>query len=204
MSSERQIRFRLHRFPRRIQSLQASFPHIFADSRGCPQKCAENSLEGFEYALENGADGIEFDVHLTKDPVPVVMHDEKINRTTDGKGNIKDYTHEELQQFHLENGETIPDLKDVFELIEKHDALANLEFKTDKYEYRGIEEIVLNMAREYEFKHPLIYSSFNLPTYAADALRLIKILIATGLWTKKFPRPGKSRFGQRTFRHPSQ
>ena len=76
--------------------------------RGYPAKFAENSLEGFEYALENGADGIEFDVHLTKDQVPVVMHDEKINRTTDGKGNIKDYTHEELQQFHLENGETIP------------------------------------------------------------------------------------------------
>ena len=84
--------------------------------RGYPAKFAENSLEGFEYALENGADGIEFDVHLTRDQVPVVMHDEKINRTTDGKGNIKDYTHEELQQFHLENGETIPDLKDVFEL----------------------------------------------------------------------------------------
>lgn len=45
--------------------------------RGYPAKFAENSLEGFEYALENGVDGIEFDVHLTRDQVPVVMHDEK-------------------------------------------------------------------------------------------------------------------------------
>lgn len=158
--------------------------------RGYPAKFAENSLEGFEYALENGADGIEFDVHLTKDQVPVVMHDEKINRTTDGKGNIKDYTHEELQQFHLENGETITDLKDVFELIEKHDALANLEFKTDKYEYQGIEEIVLNMAKEYEFKHPLIYSSFNLQTMLR-CLAIDKNLDCNWLVDKKISDPKK-------------
>lgn len=118
------------------------------------------------------------------------MHDEKINRTTDGKGNIKDYTHEELQQFHLENGETIPDLKDVFELIEKHDALANLEFKTDKYEYRGIEEIVLNMAKEYEFKHPLIYSSFNLQTMLR-CLAIDKNLDCNWLVDKKISDPKK-------------
>lgn len=158
--------------------------------RGYPAKFAENSLEGFEYALENGVDGIEFDVHLTKDQVPVVMHDEKINRTTDGKGEIKDYTHEELQRFHLANGETIPDLKDVFSLIEQHDALANLEFKTDKNEYQDIEEIVLGMAKEYEFSHPLIYSSFNLQTML-NCLAIDKSLDCNWLVYKKLSDPEK-------------
>ena len=56
---------------------------IFAH-RGLPVKFAENSLQGFKYAVEHGAEGVEFDVHLTKDKVPVVMHDEKIDRTTNG------------------------------------------------------------------------------------------------------------------------
>ncbi len=49
---------------------------VFAH-RGLPVKFAENSLQGFKYAVEHGAEGVEFDVHLTKDKVPVVMHDEK-------------------------------------------------------------------------------------------------------------------------------
>lgn len=60
--------------------------------RGYPFKFPENSLKGFQYAIDHGIDGLEFDVHLTKDNVPVIMHDEKINRTTDGKGLINSYT----------------------------------------------------------------------------------------------------------------
>ena len=50
---------------------------VFAH-RGLPVKFAENSLQGFKYAVEHGAEGVEFDVHLTKDKVPVVMHDKKL------------------------------------------------------------------------------------------------------------------------------
>ena len=77
---------------------------IFAH-RGIPVKFAENSLEGFRYAVEHGTEGVEFDVHLT---VPIVMHDEKIDRTTDGSGYIKDYTLSEIRRFHLDNGEPVP------------------------------------------------------------------------------------------------
>ena len=51
---------------------------VFAH-RGLPVKFAENSLEGFRYAVTHGAEGVECDVHLTKDKVPVVMHDEEID-----------------------------------------------------------------------------------------------------------------------------
>ncbi|MCT7689796.1 MAG: glycerophosphodiester phosphodiesterase family protein, partial [Lactobacillus crispatus] len=79
---------------------------VFAH-RGLPVKFAENSLQGFKYAVEHGAEGVEFDVHLTKDKVPVVMHDEKIDRTTNGTGYIKDYTLSEIRRFRLANGEPV-------------------------------------------------------------------------------------------------
>ena len=136
---------------------------IFAH-RGLPVKFAENSLAGFRYAATHGAEGVEFDVHLTKDKVPVVMHDEEIDRTTDGTGYIKDYTLGEIRQFHLENGEPVPMLSELFEILQNKDLYINLEFKTNKIHDEGIEAIVLALAKEYHFVHPIIFSSFNYQT----------------------------------------
>ncbi|WP_178195958.1 glycerophosphodiester phosphodiesterase family protein [Ligilactobacillus sp. Marseille-Q7487] len=132
--------------------------------RGYPAKFAENSLEGFKYVLDNGIDGIEFDVHLTKDNIPVIMHDEKIDRTTDGSGLINDYTLAELKHFKLANGESIPTLQELLELVGSKDVLLNLEFKTDAIAYPNIERIVLEMVAQANLAHPVIYSSFNLQT----------------------------------------
>ncbi len=132
--------------------------------RGYPAKFAENSLEGFDYCFKHGAEGIEFDVHLTKDGVPVIMHDEDIKRTTNGKGLIKDYTLQELDQFHLANGERIPRLRDLFELAEDYDGQLNLEMKTNKFDYPGLPEKIFALADHFKFKQEIIYSSFNLQT----------------------------------------
>ena len=136
---------------------------IFAH-RGLPVKFAENSLEGFRYAAKHGAEGVEFDVHMTKDKVPVVMHDEEIDRTTDGSGYIKDYTLNEIRKFHLKNGEPVPMLRELFEILQDKDLYINLEFKTNKIHDRGIEAIVLALVKEYRFVHPIIFSSFNYQT----------------------------------------
>lgn len=136
---------------------------VFAH-RGLPVKFAENSLEGFRYAVTHGAEGMEFDVHLTKDKVPVVMHDEEIDRTTDGTGFIKDYTISELRKFHLANGEPVPMLSELFEVLQNRDIYINLEFKTNKVHDVGIEGIVLALAKKYHFVHPIIFSSFNYQT----------------------------------------
>lgn len=136
---------------------------IFAH-RGLPVKFAENSLEGFRYAAKHGAEGVEFDVHMTKDKVPVVMHDEEIDRTTDGSGYIKDYTLNEIRKFHLKNGEPVPMLRELFEILQDKDLYINLEFKTNKIHDKGIEAIVLALAKEYHFVHPIIFSSFNYQT----------------------------------------
>lgn len=141
--------------------------------RGYPAKFPENSLSGFSYALDHAIDGLEFDVHLTKDNIPVIMHDEKINRTTNGRGKIRQYTFDELQQFQLSNGETIPSLEQLLQLVAQRRVYLNLEFKTDRVHYTNIEKIVLDMVRDYDLVYPVIYSSFSLQTlknaYRVDA-----------------------------------
>ncbi len=141
--------------------------------RGYPAKFPENSLSGFSYAIDHAIDGLEFDVHLTKDNIPVIMHDEKINRTTNGRGKIRQYTFDELQQFQLSNGETIPSLEQLLQLVAQRRVYLNLEFKTDRVHYTNIEEIVLDMVRDYDLVYPVIYSSFSLQTlknaYRVDA-----------------------------------
>ena len=66
-------------------------PKIFAH-RGASRYAPENTLPAFALAAEQGADGVELDVHLTRDDQLVVIHDETLERTTDGAGWVKDCT----------------------------------------------------------------------------------------------------------------
>ena len=90
----------------------------------------ENSLRAIEKAVENGY-GIEFDVQLSKDQVPVVFHDLSLERMCGVKGNVCDYTLEELQTFRLaDSNETIPTLKQVLEAVDGKVPLI-IEYKMD-------------------------------------------------------------------------
>lgn len=73
---------------------------VFAH-RGNWRGSAENSLQAFQDCIDVGLDGIEVDIRMTKDSVLVVMHDDKIDRTTTGKGRVADYTMDELRQLNL-------------------------------------------------------------------------------------------------------
>ena len=95
--------------------------------RGASNKLPENTLEAFELAITEGADGIEFDVFQHGDEY-VVIHDRWLNRTTSGTGNIGDYSLAELQSFDAGNGYRIPTLAEVFELVDGRCRL-NLEAK---------------------------------------------------------------------------
>ncbi len=132
--------------------------------RGYPARFPENSLAGFSYALDHGIEGLEFDVHLTKDRVPVIMHDERIDRTTDGSGLIESYTYAQLRHFRLANQEPIPSLAEFLALVTDRDVQLNLELKTDKIQYSGIEAIVMQMVHATSLRRPVIFSSFHLPT----------------------------------------
>ena len=76
--------------------------------RGLSQKYPENTVEGFKAALMQHIDMLEIDVHFTKDKQLVVIHDDSIDRTSNQKGKVKDFTLEELKQFDfgIRHGET--------------------------------------------------------------------------------------------------
>lgn len=132
--------------------------------RGYPDKFPENSLVGFRYALDHAIDGLEFDVQLTRDGVPVIMHDEQIDRTTTGQGLIKHYTLANLRQYHLAGGQSIPTLAEFLQLVGNRDVQLNLEFKTNLIAYPGIERLVLGMVHAAPLRRPVIFSSFHLAT----------------------------------------
>lgn len=139
---------------------------IFAH-RGYNAKYPENSMLALEKAAEVGADGIEIDVHLSKDEVPVVIHDETLDRTTYKKGYVKDYPLEELKTAHVSNFlfkkdlEPIPTLEEVLKWIEPTNLLLNIEIKNDKIIYKDIERIIINLVRKYKMEERVILSSFN-------------------------------------------
>ncbi|WP_286145506.1 glycerophosphodiester phosphodiesterase [Bacillus sp. AFS077874] len=136
--------------------------------RGAAGTYPENTMVSFMACEDLGADGIELDVHLSKDGEIVVIHDETINRTTNGKGFVKDYSLAELKQFDASyrfkrqfKGCTIPTLKEVFDWAKGNNFSINVELKNDKIEYHGLEERVINLIRSYEYEKRIVLSSFN-------------------------------------------
>lgn len=136
--------------------------------RGFSGKYPENTMLAFKKAIEAGVDGIELDVQLTKDGEIVIIHDETIDRTTDGKGLVADYSYEELCSFdasfiyHGQMGfNKIPTLREYLELVKDKNIITNIELKTGILEYLGIEEKVWNLIQEYKVEDKVIISSFN-------------------------------------------
>ncbi len=135
--------------------------------RGASGHAPENTLPAFELAHMLGADGIELDVQLTRDGVPVVIHDERVDRVSDGRGWVKDFCLEELRTldvgraFPAYGRVLIPTLAEVYDLVRKTDMTINLELKNSAVFYEGLEEKVLKLAEEKGLADRIIYSSFN-------------------------------------------
>ncbi len=138
--------------------------------RGFSGLYPENTMLAFEMACRTpGCDGIELDVHLTKDGELVIIHDETIDRTcVNGTGCVKDYTYEELKQFDVSykffgecEKQHIPTLREYFELVKDYDIVTNIELKTGVFEYPGIEQKVWELIREFDAKDRVLISSFN-------------------------------------------
>ena len=140
---------------------------IFAH-RGASGYAPENTLEAFALAITQGADGIELDVQLTKDGIPVVIHDETIERVTEKKGWVKDHTLKELKEltvlknkFPEYSAAKIPTLEEVLDAVKASGIQVNIELKTGIYWYPEIEKKVAAIVEETGMKDRVIYSSFN-------------------------------------------
>jgi glycerophosphoryl diester phosphodiesterase len=85
--------------------------------RGAPREEPENTLRSIRRALEIGVDAVEVDVHLSRDGRVVVIHDERVDRTTNGQGRVRDLTFAELRELDAGRGERLPSLEEVVDLV---------------------------------------------------------------------------------------
>ncbi len=149
-----------------LQQELAPVPKIIAH-RGYSGVSPENTLSAFANAIDIGADMIELDVQLTSDGQVVVFHDNDLLRVTGCEGAIADYSLEELKWMDAGiwfdpdfEGEKIPTLAEVLELVRGSDLSIYLELK-DIGDVEGFEEAVLNVVRKYDMQDRCIMASFQ-------------------------------------------
>ena len=151
-------------------------PFIIAH-RGASALAPENTLAAFQKAIEDGAEGIEFDVQLSKDGVPVVFHDFRLERIAGKKGCIYDFKSEELQSFdagswfnlkfpnkanNLFSAETIPTLNQLLEYLKDYKGLIYIELKCRQAETDALVKAVCETIGKSKLLPFFIVKSFNL------------------------------------------
>ncbi len=145
---------------------------IIVAHRGLSSIYPENTLIAFSKALEIGADFIEIDVRLSRDKEIVVIHDETLERTTDGKGSVDQLTFNQIRKCSAGNWfsesfakEKVPSLKEVFKLVDKKIKLM-IEIKQS-----GMESILIDLIERYDMTENVICIS-----YFIESLKIIKKL----------------------------
>jgi glycerophosphoryl diester phosphodiesterase len=128
--------------------------------RGASAYAPENTLAAFELAAEQGADGVELDVQLSRDGRLVIIHDFDVSRTTNGQGRVAELTVAELQAFDAGQGQKIPTLDDLFESMGPR-LLYNIEIKYFGWRDRGVETAVADRIAAYQLENYVLVSSFN-------------------------------------------
>ena len=134
-------------------------PKIIAH-RGASAHAPENTLAAFQLALEQGSDGIELDVMLSRDGELVVIHDDTVDRTTNGAGSVKDMTLAELQMLDAGDHEKIPSLSEVFDLVGGK-FLINIELKNYSTLFDALPIEVAKLVESRGLADSIIISSFN-------------------------------------------
>jgi len=133
---------------------------IINGHRGASGLAPENTLRSFERGIEIGVDRMELDVHLTRDGLAAVIHDDSLDRTTDGTGLVAGMTMAEIQKFDAGKGERVPELAEVLELIKGRSQL-QIEIKSD-----GLERRVIDVVRDFNMVSSVWVSSFNVDIVA--------------------------------------
>lgn len=136
--------------------------------RGSSHIAPENTMAAFKLAYQSGANGIETDVHLTKDQIPVLIHDIDVNRTTNGSDYIKNLTFAELKQLDAGSwfseqfvGERILALDELLVWIKRKELSLHIELKNAKMPYKNLEFITYELLDHYDLLHRTTISTFN-------------------------------------------
>ena len=151
--------------PPKINSLSGSF-NVIAH-RGASALAPENTMAAFRLALEAKANIIELDVHLSKDDEVIVIHDNTVNRTTNGRGRVKDLSLEELKELDAGRwfarsfaGQRIPTLEEVLQLP-VNSAKINIELKGNLKEYPLLPQKVVAVIQKCNAQKRSVITSFN-------------------------------------------
>ena len=152
--------------------------------RGSSALAPENTLAAFARAIADGADGFEFDVRLSSDGIPVVIHDSTLKRTGSDPRRVSDLTATELQTINVGSWfsrafpklarpeyrqQTVPLLSHVFELVAGARKLLYVEMKCEPDDATRLAEAVASLINEYENRDQVVVESFDL-----NAIREIK------------------------------
>jgi glycerophosphoryl diester phosphodiesterase len=174
--------------------------------RGAAAVAPENTIVSFERALLNGADGIEFDVRLARDGVPVVIHDSTLRRTALRPGRIADRSSTELGEmdagkwFNLRHPAKarplytqarIPTLAAVFEALGKSNSLLYVEMKCGQRDRAALAAAVAELIRAHAVSPRVVVESFDLAAIA-ELKRLDAGLRTAALFDRRLSRPAPS------------
>ena len=169
-------------------------PKIFAH-RGANADAPENTMAAFQLALDLGADGIELDVMLSKDHEIVVIHDDTVDRTTNGTGQVSDLTLAELKKLDAGDGEQIPTLEEVFTQFGGKFQI-NIEMKNYSTLFDSLPVDVAALVSKHHLEDSIQASSFNPFNFP----RFHRLLPTVPIGMLTFP--GKARFfAYRFFRY---
>lgn len=149
--------------------------------RGCAGLEPENTIIAFKKAIDIGVDLIEFDVRMTKDKKLVVIHDANVDRTTDGKGFVKDFTFNEIKKLNIGKNEKIPSLEEALIFLKDKKPKIVIEIK----EVETTED-VLKILKEMKIEEKVMIVSFY-----PEVLRKVKEInskIETGFLFKIKPK----------------
>jgi len=152
--------------------MERGHPLVFGH-RGMPGDKMENRMEAFLEALRVGADGVELDVQLSADGIPMVIHDARVERTTRSTGRVDEMSCQALQRLG------VPRLETVLERIPASAILA-IEIKDFSLRDRGLERAVTALVKAQKAEERVIFSSFN-PLALARLYQLDRLFYAAQL-----------------------
>ena len=144
----------------RLEAARTEGRIMLGGHRGNPAEEPENTLVSFRSAIAAGCDLVECDVHLTADGQLAVIHDHLLERTTNGIGLVGAHTLAELRELDAGNGERIPLLEELFDLVRDRVGLV-IETKQNPIPYPGLEEKLAAVIREQEMTEQVSVISFH-------------------------------------------
>jgi len=164
--------------------------------RGGLAYAPENTLAAFQNAIDQGVDWLEFDVQMTKDGALVVIHDETVDRTTNGRGAVRDLTLEQIRSLDAGQGQKVPTFREVVDLAKSHGTKILPETKS-AHLYPGVEEKMLRELGQAAYLDHTVIQSFE--TASLETLHRLEskaqLCALYGLWALDLGSPaGDARY----------